>query len=110
MVWQYVFLPKMFHWLISSLAFLEMLQKKKYETSSFRHRRRGPFAPYVGVSHEPLVSIDYNGNQNSATIDLAMTSVMADRMVKVIAWYDNESGYSKRVVDLVEYVAEKALS
>ena len=70
----------------------------------------GPFAPYVGVSHEPLVSIDYNGNQNSATIDLAMTSVMADRMVKVIAWYDNESGYSKRVVDLVEYVAEKALS
>ena len=70
----------------------------------------GPFASYVGVSHEPLVSIDYNGNQNSATIDLAMTSVMADRMVKVIAWYDNESGYSKRVVDLVEYVAEKALS
>ncbi|MEE2901149.1 MAG: type I glyceraldehyde-3-phosphate dehydrogenase [Myxococcota bacterium] len=70
----------------------------------------GPFAPFIGASNEPLVSIDYNGNQNSATIDLAMTSVMADRMVKVIAWYDNESGYSKRVVDLVEYVAEKALS
>ena len=69
---------------------------------------KGPLAPYLGASDEPLVSIDYNGNQNSATVDLAMTNVIGDRMVKVIAWYDNESGYSKRVVDLAEYIAKTA--
>ena len=70
----------------------------------------GPLSPYLGVSDEPLVSIDYNGNQNSATVDLAMTHVIGNRMLKVIAWYDNESGYSKRVVDLAEYIAKITLS
>lgn len=68
----------------------------------------GPLSPYLDVSDEPLVSIDYNANQNSATIDLAMIDVIGDRLVKIIAWYDNESGYSKRVVDLAKHISDVA--
>ncbi|MEH7383001.1 type I glyceraldehyde-3-phosphate dehydrogenase [Bacillus sp. JJ1533] len=63
----------------------------------------------MGYSEEPLVSGDYNGNPNSSTIDALSTMVMEGNMVKVISWYDNESGYSHRVVDLVDYIAKKGL-
>ncbi|MGM0876713.1 MAG: type I glyceraldehyde-3-phosphate dehydrogenase [Bacillota bacterium] len=63
----------------------------------------------LGYSEEPLVSGDYNGNINSSTIDALSTMVMEGSMVKVISWYDNESGYSNRVVDLAEYLASKGL-
>ncbi len=56
---------------------------------------------------EPLVSIDFNTNPHSAIIDGLSTMVMGDRKVKVLAWYDNEWGYSCRVVDLVIYTASK---
>ncbi len=61
----------------------------------------------LGVSREPLVSIDYTGNPYSSIVDAVSTSVMQGRMVKVLSWYDNEWGYSSRVVDLVSYVAER---
>ncbi|MDQ0273431.1 type I glyceraldehyde-3-phosphate dehydrogenase [Cytobacillus purgationiresistens] len=61
----------------------------------------------LAYSEEPLVSSDYNGNPASSTIDALSTMVMDGSMVKVISWYDNESGYSHRVIDLVEYIAEK---
>jgi glyceraldehyde 3-phosphate dehydrogenase len=61
----------------------------------------------LGFSKEPLVSIDYNGEEQSSVIDGLSTMVMNDRQVKVLAWYDNEWGYSCRVVDLVHYVAER---
>lgn len=63
----------------------------------------------LGYSEEPLVSGDYNGNINSSTIDALSTMVMEGNMVKVISWYDNESGYSNRVVDLAQYIAAKGL-
>ncbi|MDR4889589.1 type I glyceraldehyde-3-phosphate dehydrogenase [Bacillus timonensis] len=63
----------------------------------------------MGYSEEPLVSGDYNGNANSSTIDALSTMVMEGNMVKVISWYDNETGYSHRVVDLVDYLASKGL-
>ena len=68
---------------------------------------RGPLKGILGVSNEPLVSIDFNGNPNSSTVDLALTDVMESRMVKVVAWYDNEWGYSKRCIDLAAYMAKK---
>jgi len=55
----------------------------------------------------PLVSIDYRGCDASSIIDASLTMVMGGNMVKVIAWYDNEWGYSQRVVDLTELVAQK---
>jgi glyceraldehyde 3-phosphate dehydrogenase len=61
----------------------------------------------VEYTTEPLVSIDFNTNPHSAIIDGLSTMVMGDRKVKVLAWYDNEWGYSCRVVDLAKYVAAK---
>lgn len=61
------------------------------------------------VSEEPLVSKDFNGNPSSSIVDAAMTSVLNNRMVKVFSWYDNEWGYSNRVVDLCKFVGERLL-
>lgn len=60
----------------------------------------------LGFNEEPLVSIDYNGNEHSSIIDGLSTMVVEDNQVKVLAWYDNEWGYSCRVVDLVQHVAK----
>lgn len=57
----------------------------------------------------PLVSIDYNGNHASSTIDALSTMVMENRMAKVVAWYDNEVGYSTRLMDLALYVSKQGL-
>lgn len=64
----------------------------------------GPMKGYLAYCDEPLVSIDFNGNQHSSTVDALSTKVMEKRMVKVISWYDNESGYSSRVRDLILYI------
>jgi glyceraldehyde-3-phosphate dehydrogenase (NAD(P)) len=55
----------------------------------------------------PLVSSDYKGTDASSIVDASLTMVMGDDMVKVISWYDNEWGYSQRVVDLAETVGKK---
>lgn len=60
-------------------------------------------------TEEPLVSRDYNGETNSAVVDGLLTMTMGGNMAKVIAWYDNEWGYSLRVVDLVNYVAAQGI-
>jgi glyceraldehyde 3-phosphate dehydrogenase len=73
----------------------------------FRAAADGPLSGILGVSEEPLVSIDYTGDPRSSVVDALSTSVMDGRMVKVLAWYDNEWGYSTRVVDLVSYVGER---
>ena len=57
----------------------------------------------------PLVSIDYNGNPASSTIDGLSTMVLENSMVKVLAWYDNEIGYSSRLMDLAQYMAKRGL-
>lgn len=67
----------------------------------------GELKGILGYTDEPLVSIDFNGDENSSIVDGLSTMVMGTRQVKVLAWYDNEWGYSCRVVDLVKLVAEK---
>lgn len=69
----------------------------------------GPLKGIMNYSEEPLVSSDYNTDPASSTIDSLSTMVVGDNMVKVISWYDNEWGYSNRVVDLVAYIANKGL-
>lgn len=63
----------------------------------------------LGFSDEPLVSKDYNGDPRSSIIDGLSTMVLEDNMVKVVSWYDNEWGYSNRVIDLVNYIAKRGL-
>lgn len=67
----------------------------------------GPLKGVLVVSDEPLVSIDYIGNSASATVDSPLTDVMDKRMVKVVAWYDNEWGYSNRTVDIARYMLSR---
>ena len=63
-------------------------------------------AGILRVEEQPLVSVDFTGESASSVVDAPSTSVMDDRLVKVLAWYDNEWGYSSRVVDLVGYVGK----
>lgn len=70
----------------------------------FKMAAKGGMAGIIQYSEEPLVSIDYTTTEYSAIIDGLSTMVMEDNKVKVLAWYDNEWGYSKRVMDLAKYV------
>jgi glyceraldehyde 3-phosphate dehydrogenase len=77
--------------------------------AAFKEAAEGELKGILAYSEEPLVSTDYNGSPASSTIDGLSTMVLEDSMIKVISWYDNESGYSNRVVDLVDYIASKGL-
>lgn len=77
--------------------------------AAFKEASEGALKGILNYSEEPLVSSDYNGDPASSTIDALSTMVVGDNMVKVISWYDNEWGYSNRVVDLVSYIAGKGL-
>ncbi|MBU3127048.1 type I glyceraldehyde-3-phosphate dehydrogenase [Clostridium tagluense] len=61
----------------------------------------------LGFCEEPLVSIDFRGDERSSIVDAPSTMVIGDNMVKVVAWYDNEWGYSNRLADLTKYVADR---
>lgn len=74
---------------------------------ALREAAEGPLKGIMGYSEAPLVSSDYNGNPASSTIDALSTMVLEGNMVKVVSWYDNEWGYSNRVVDLCQYVAQR---
>ncbi|HMM19463.1 MAG TPA: ArsJ-associated glyceraldehyde-3-phosphate dehydrogenase [Selenomonadales bacterium] len=69
----------------------------------------GPLKGILAYSEAPLVSRDYNGNPNSSIVDALSTMVVDGTLVKVVSWYDNEWGYSSRVVDLIVYIAGKGL-
>lgn len=74
---------------------------------TFRKAAREPFYQGIlGVSEEELVSSDYKGNSHSSVVDLPLTAVVGGNMVKVVAWYDNEWGYSNRLVELTADVAK----
>ncbi|TAL11501.1 MAG: type I glyceraldehyde-3-phosphate dehydrogenase [Chloroflexota bacterium] len=75
--------------------------------SAFRDAATNGLAGILGVSDEPLVSSDFRGDSRSSIIDAASTMVLGGNFVKVIAWYDNEWGYSCRCADLIEMVASR---
>jgi glyceraldehyde 3-phosphate dehydrogenase len=75
--------------------------------AAFRAAAEGPMKGILGVSDEPLVSSDFRGDERSSIIDAASTMVIGGTMVKVIAWYDNEWGYSCRIADLVKLIAAR---
>jgi glyceraldehyde 3-phosphate dehydrogenase len=67
----------------------------------------GPMQGLLGVTDEPLVSMDFKGDERSSIVDAASTMVTGDNLLKVIAWYDNEWGYSCRVADLAKYMSDR---
>ncbi|MDE1452229.1 Glyceraldehyde-3-phosphate dehydrogenase 1 [Bacillus paralicheniformis] len=95
--------------LVDLVAELDKEVTAEEVNAAFKEAAEGELQGVLGYSEEPLVSKDYNGNANSSTIDALSTMVMEGSMVKVISWYDNESGYSHRVVDLAAYIAKQGL-
>lgn len=75
--------------------------------NAFKKAEEGSLKGIISYSEEPLVSIDFTTNNSSAIVDSLSTIVIEDRKVKVLAWYDNEWGYSARVLDLVKLVGKQ---
>jgi len=95
---------------VSIVDLVVQVEKKTFAeevNAAFREAADGEMKGVLAVSDEPLVSVDFRCSDVSSTIDSSLTMVMGDDMVKVVAWYDNEWGYSQRVVDLAELCAEK---
>jgi glyceraldehyde 3-phosphate dehydrogenase len=65
---------------------------------------QGPLQGILAYSELPLVSSDYNGSTFSSVIDALSTKVLGKRLVKVLAWYDNETGFSQRMIDVAKYL------
>src|SRR5699024_5108699 len=76
---------------------------------AFKEAAENELKGYLDYNEEPLVSIDYTTNNYSAVIDGLSTMVMDDHKIKVLAWYDNEWGYSNRVVDLTKLIGSRIL-
>jgi glyceraldehyde 3-phosphate dehydrogenase len=77
--------------------------------AKFKAAADGPLKGILEYVTAPLVSIDFRGNPHSSIVDAPYTKVMDGDFVKVLAWYDNEWGYSSRCVDLIRYMAKKGL-
>jgi glyceraldehyde 3-phosphate dehydrogenase len=76
--------------------------------AALKEASEGYLRGILGYSEEPLVSRDFQGDDRSGVVDALSTMVMGGSLVKVLAWYDNEWGFSKRLVDLAAYVGSKA--
>jgi len=75
--------------------------------SVFKEAAEGPLKGILGFSEEPLVSVDFKGDPRSSIVDAEYTQVMQGNLVKVVSWYDNEWGYTARLIDLANYVADR---
>jgi len=77
---------------------------------AFQSAAEGGLKPFLQYCTDPLVSKDFNGNPHSCIFDATMTAVIDKQLVKAFGWYDNEWGYSNRVIDLIDCVAKKGLN
>ncbi|HSB11407.1 MAG TPA: type I glyceraldehyde-3-phosphate dehydrogenase [Blastocatellia bacterium] len=82
---------------------------KEEVNAAMKKAAEGPMRGILKYSEEPLVSVDFRGNSHSSILDAPYTSVIEGNLVKLLSWYDNEWGYSCRVVDLIKYLAEQGL-
>lgn len=94
---------------VDLVAELERPVAKEEVNAVLKTAAEGSLKGIMNYSEEPLVSADYKGDPASSTVDALSTMVIQENMVKVIAWYDNEWGYSNRYADLAVFVAEKGL-
>ncbi|MBI4690904.1 MAG: type I glyceraldehyde-3-phosphate dehydrogenase [Nitrospirae bacterium] len=76
--------------------------------AALKKAAEGKLKGILQYTEDPLVSIDFNGNAHSSIVDASVTKVLEGRMVKVISWYDNETGYSSRVRDLIMYLTKRS--
>ncbi len=92
---------------VDLVAELETDTTEEAVNEAFRRAASGSLAGILDVCDEPLVSVDFTGNPHSSIVDGPSTKIIDGRLVKVLAWYDNEWGYSQRVVDLAAFIGER---
>lgn len=94
-----------------NVSLVDLVVEVEKETSvngvnaALKKASAGELKGILGYAEEPLVSVDFNGNELSSTVDALSTTVLEERMVKVLSWYDNEMGYSARMVDLARFIS-----
>jgi len=93
--------------IVDLVAELEKTADVAAVNGALREASEGELKGIMAYSEEPLVSRDYNENPHSSIVDAPSTMVVGDNLVKVLAWYDNEWGYSNRVVDTLVYVVNQ---
>ena len=94
----------MFLLLILSLCYQEQPSKDELNAEIQRVRRRSDERDSFLCSDEELVSRDFNGNPHSSIVDLPNTQVIGGKMVKILSWYDNEWGFSNRMLELLSFI------
>ena len=97
---------------VSMVDLVVELQKEVTEqviNDAMKAAANGKMKGYFGVSEAPLVSVDFKGDSRSSILDAEYTMVLGGNMVKTLAWYDNEWGYSCRVADLIDYMVKRGL-
>ena len=93
--------------LVDLVATLEKDTTAEEVNAALKRASENTLKGILQFCEEPLVSCDFNGNRHSSIIDAANTTVIGGNMVKVLSWYDNEMGYSSRMVDLAVFLAER---
>jgi len=95
--------------IVDLVAEVEKNTTKEEVNSAMKKAADGPMRGILQYSDEPLVSVDFRKNSHSSILDAPYTSVIEGNLVKLLSWYDNEWGYSSRVVDLIKYIVEQGL-
>ena len=93
--------------LVDLVCEVEKSASKEEVNALFKNASENEMKGILGYSELPLVSMDYKGDPHSSVVDGLSTMIMEDNMIKIIAWYDNEWGYSCRVVDLAKMIGDK---
>jgi glyceraldehyde 3-phosphate dehydrogenase len=94
---------------VDLVALVEKNTTAEEVNAALKEAAEGPLKGILAFTTDAVVSSDMQQNSNSSIVDAGLTKVMGGNLVKVVAWYDNEWGYSCRVVDLVEHLAQKGI-
>jgi glyceraldehyde 3-phosphate dehydrogenase len=93
--------------LVDLTVMLETATSVEGVNAAMKQAAEGTLKGYIEYTEDPIVSVDVVGNPHSAVFDAGGTIGLGDRMFKVLAWYDNEFGYARRIVDLVKFMGSK---
>jgi len=98
---------------VSAVELVAHLKRPAHRSAvehAFRTAAQADFAGIVRICDEPLVSVDFRGEPHSAVVDMSLLSIPSPGLLRVFAWYDNESGYTRRLLDLIQRLASTARS
>ena len=86
------------------VTLLALMPVKAQDKDAFLRHANGELKPYLEYTEDPIVSSDITNNPHSAIFDAMATKVIGGNFVQLLVWYDNEYGYSSRIIDLIKYI------